>query len=124
MAANPDTELRQGVKHDEGKLRYGLLSFFALKELTKVVTFGAQKYADRNWELGINYDRVYEAALRHLTAWWMREDKDQETGLSHLAHAMCCIMFLLHYSVFSCYRKFDNRPKPLALEGVQEEGRL
>lgn len=106
----------QGIKHDEGKLRWGLLSFQAVQELVKVLTFGAGKYGDRNWENGINYDRVYEAALRHLTSWWMREDRDPETGLNHLAHAMCCIMFLLHYSIFSCYRKHDNRPKILLLE--------
>ena len=35
------------------------------------------------------------AALRHLFSYMRGEDVDAESGLSHVAHAMCCCMFLL-----------------------------
>ena len=34
--------------------------------------------------------------MRHLIAWSNGEDNDKESGLSHLGHAACNIMFLLH----------------------------
>lgn len=39
--------------------------------------------------------RYYDAAIRHLTAWWDGERNDPESNLPHLAHAACCIIFLL-----------------------------
>lgn len=106
-----DNDWNSGVKFDEGKLRYDLVPIEALREITRVLTFGANKYTDRNWEKGINYGRCYAAAMRHLTAWWDGEDKDPETGISHLAHAGCCIYFLLTYEQRGM-NEFDNRPFP------------
>ncbi len=34
---------------------------------------------------------------RHIFAWWGGEDKDPETGFSHLAHAGCCLLFLMEF---------------------------
>ena len=34
---------------------------------------------------------------RHIFAWWGGEDKDPETGFSHLAHAACCLLFLMEF---------------------------
>jgi hypothetical protein len=39
----------------------------------------------------------FAALLRHLFAWWRGEELDPESGLSHLAHAGCCLMFLMEY---------------------------
>lgn len=73
--------------------------------------FGEKKYDAYNWTKGIKYRRVYSALLRHLWAWWRGDTFDKETGLNHLAHAMCCLMFLLHYSWNSeHYAEFDDRP--------------
>lgn len=90
-----------GTKHDEGKLRMELLSPDALNSIAEVLNFGASKYADHNWRKGFAWSRLLGAALRHLTAWANPyiSDKDEETGLSHLAHAGCCIMFLLEHEV-------------------------
>lgn len=85
----------QGVKFDANKPRMDLLDAYAVEELAKVLTFGAQKYADHNWRKGIAKGRLIAAALRHLFAYLSGENKDPETGLSHAAHAMCCCMFLL-----------------------------
>lgn len=81
-------------KFDEGKLRYDLMPPEALDGTIKVMTFGAKKYSDRNWEKGLLYSRVFAALMRHMWAWWRGEDLDEETGLNHLHHAACCITFL------------------------------
>lgn len=105
-------ELKEGAKFDYGKLRHDLLSADALDETVRVLMFGAQKYEDYNWAKGIKYSRVFRAALRHLWDFWRRKNKDDETGLHHLGHAMCCVMFLLHYEMNRRrYREFDDRPK-------------
>ena len=86
-------------KFDSGKLRMELLSVPALRGLSDVLTFGAQKYDSHNWRSdgGLEWSRLYGASLRHLLAHMNGEDTDEETGLSHLDHALCCIMFLSEY---------------------------
>lgn len=97
-----------GIKHDQDKLRYDLIPFDVLEEYVKVLTFGANKYSSRNWEAGFNWSRCFAAALRHLTSWFRGQDKDPETGLSHLAHAMCCVTFLLAFELRKAGT--DDRP--------------
>lgn len=98
-----------GLKYDTGKLRYDLYPPEALAGTTRILTFGASKYADRNWENGIKFGRVFAALMRHLWAWWRGEDVDPETNESHLDHAGCCIAFLQTY-VHRNMRDFDDRP--------------
>ena len=87
--------LTEGVKFDAGKARMDLLDPYAVEQLSHVLAFGAQKYAAHNWRMGISKGRLIAAALRHLFAYLGGQDKDDETGLSHVANAMCCCMFLL-----------------------------
>jgi len=91
------SEPDKAIKFDEDKIRMELMPVYTIQEISKVLTFGASKYADRNWEKGFDYSRVYGALQRHMTSWYSGEDKDSETGLSHLAHAGCCLMFLLEF---------------------------
>lgn len=88
-----------GIKYDAEKIRTDLVSSLAIEELAKVLTFGAKKYTAHNWRLGMSWSRLIGACLRHVYAFMRGEDRDPETGLSHLAHAMCCIMFLLEYQL-------------------------
>ena len=89
-------EQNKGKKYDGGKLRYDLLPPEALKAVVEVLTFGAQKYGDHNWKLVENASsRYYAALMRHVEAWRTGETLDSETGISHLAHATCCLFFLL-----------------------------
>jgi len=97
-----------GTKYDSGKIGVHLLPPEPLLEIARVLDFGAKKYAPYNWTKGIQYSRVFGAALRHLWSWWRGEDKDPETGISHLAHAGCCVLFLLQYE--TTRRSFDDRP--------------
>lgn len=88
----------QGSKFDTGKPRFSLLPPHTLKPVLKVLEFGAAKYSVNNWQHVENpRERYYDAAMRHLYAWFNGEPKDLETGESHLAHAICCLLFLLWF---------------------------
>ena len=92
-----------GRKFDGNKLEYGLIPPLALKEMVRVLTFGAQKYERDNWKVVPESKRRYFDALqRHLWAWKEGEQLDPESGIHHLAHAMCCLMFLYeHDTIYS-----------------------
>ena len=88
----------KGTKHDSHKVRYSLLPKGVLEKVLNVLEFGATKYAVENWkEVPNARTRYYDAAMRHIQAWYYGETKDPETGESHLAHAICCLMFLLWF---------------------------
>lgn len=98
------------IKFDQDKLPLHLLSTEALNQTAAVLKFGADKYAEHNWRKGFQWSRPLSAALRHITAFNAGEDKDPESGLSHLAHAACCIMFLLEFE--KTHKELDDRYKP------------
>lgn len=98
----------QGTKDDKQKLRYELVPYDALDAVVEVLGFGTAKYGDRNWELGLNWSRMFGAACRHAKAWWMGEDNDPESGKPHLAHFACCALMLLAYYLRK--KGTDDRP--------------
>lgn len=88
----------KGVKYDSDKPRWELVPFRAMKDVVDVLTYGSKKYADDNWKIVPDARKRYvSAAFRHLTDWADGEKKDKETGKSHLAHAICCLLFLLWF---------------------------
>lgn len=87
----------EGRKDDTGKLPYHLLPPELMEQVATVLEFGARKYEPRNWEKGMAWSRVFSALMRHMWAWWRGEPADPETGFSHLAHAGCCLAFLIAY---------------------------
>lgn len=90
----------EGLKYDSGKLEYGLLPPLALKATVDVLTFGANKYKRDNWKyVDDSKRRYFDALQRHLWAWKEGEEIDPESGKHHLAHAMCCLMFLYEHDV-------------------------
>ena len=101
------TGREEGRKDDAGKVRVELFPGEALFAISKVLTFGAIKYADRNWEKGMSWGRVFGALMRHMWSWWRGEKTDPESGLSHLHHAGACIIFLICYEQWEVGR--DDR---------------
>lgn len=88
--------MSEGKKFDSAKPKMYLLPPKAIVEVSKVLTFGAEKYDEENWRKLDNLQNRYTGgALRHLFAHLDGELKDPETGYSHLAHAMCCLLFKL-----------------------------
>lgn len=98
-----------GLKFDDGKLRYDLLPPDALHELARIYTIGAQKYSPRSWEQGISYCRIFAALMRHCWAYFRGEENDPDDGLHHMAHAAWNCMTLLAYSKRGMIH-FDDRP--------------
>jgi len=92
-----------GRKFDGGKPQYGLLPPNALKATVEILTFGAQKYEPNNWKhVPDSKRRYFDAAQRHLWDWKNGEQNDPESGKNHLAHALCCLMFLYeHDTIYS-----------------------
>ena len=89
-----------GRKFDGGKLQYGLIPPLAQKAMVEILTFGAEKYEPDNWKYVPDSKRRYfDAMQRHLWAWKEGEQNDPESGKNHLAHAMCCLMFLYEHDV-------------------------
>lgn len=84
-----------GMKFDCDKVRMDLLDVSAINQLAAVLTFGSKKYAAHNWRGGISTSRLLAALLRHVFNYLGGQDNDEESGLSHIAHAMCCCMFIL-----------------------------
>ena len=100
----------QGRKFDSEKPKLYLLPPKSILEVGKVLTYGAEKYDPENWrKLDDLQNRYTSAALRHVFAHIDGEENDEETGLSHLAHAMCCLLFKLEDELIAKSEK--ERPR-------------
>jgi dATP/dGTP diphosphohydrolase len=85
-----------------GKAPISQLDVEMLRQAALVMEFGEIKYSRGNWRKGIPYNRCLDSALRHLLSFKEGETLDPESGIAHLGHAVCNLMFLLRYEA-------DNR---------------
>lgn len=101
--SNPTNTLAlplKGTKDDAGKDRYDLVPAYAEQEVVRVLTFGAMHYGADNWrQVEAAQTRYLAAARRHIAAWQRGEVSDPHTGLHHLAHAVCSLMFILELEI-------------------------
>ncbi len=97
LKAHIKEESQSGTKCDAGKLRWDLIPWEQVEDVVAVLTHGSNKYSDNNWKfLDNSEDRFFAASLRHLMAWRSGYIADAESGLPHLAHAICGLLFLMH----------------------------
>lgn len=90
----------EGIKYDSEKLRWFLVPFSVIGEIVKVLDYGANTYGVNNWQhLENPKERFFSALVRHMTAWQNGEKRDPESGLLHLAHAGCNLVFLLWFEI-------------------------
>jgi hypothetical protein len=115
-AASQEGKAAEAIKHDFDKLPVELLDPLWLEAVAEVLGFGARKYAAHNWRKGFKHTRLLGAALRHLLAWQRGQDLDPESGLPHLAHASCCLMFLTNLT--QTRPDLDDRVYPKTLQGM------
>lgn len=75
---------------------------------------GARKYSRHNYRVaGVRASVYYDAAMRHLMAWWEGEDIDPESGVPHLVKAMACLCVIrdaIHVNNWT-----DDRPPSLSV---------
>ena len=103
----------EGIKYDGEKPKMHLLPSKATLEVAKVLTFGANKYDEENWRKLDNLQSRYTSgALRHIFAHMDSEDIDPESGLSHLAHAICCLLFKLEIELEDAKNKEKESREP------------
>lgn len=69
----------------------------ALLAVGRVLEHGARKYAPNNWTRAPSWMEYVHPMFRHLLAWMSGEDKDPDTGESHIAHLACDALFLLEF---------------------------
>lgn len=90
-----------GTKYDGMKPRYDLIPAESEEDVAKVLAAGAEKYAVDNWKwVPKGKRRYWAAALRHIWARIWGKILDDETGLPHLAHAICCLHFANWFDKF------------------------
>lgn len=80
-----------------------------MAELGLSMLEGACKYGRHNYRVsGVRSSVYYDAAFRHLSAWWEGEDIDPDSGLSHLVKAMACLAVLRDAQIQGVLN--DDRP--------------
>jgi hypothetical protein len=101
-------------RFDDNKTDWSLMPWEAVEEINKVLEFGAVKYSSQNWRngSGFSWTRVLSSLLRHTFSWARGEDLDPESGLSHLAHMGCNVIFLIYYNRYNARYNKDDRVKP------------
>lgn len=85
-------------KFDENKPDISLLPYNSLAEISKAMMFGAKKYGRHNYLEGRGWLSLGAAMLRHGLKWVDGEDKDPESGVSHLAHVSANCIMLMEYA--------------------------
>jgi hypothetical protein len=77
------------------KAPFSTVSAPVLAEVGVAMLEGALKYGRHNYRVsGVRASTYYDAALRHITAWWEGEDIDPASGLPHTVKAMACLMVM------------------------------
>lgn len=106
-----------GARFNSGKAEYHQLPLFALEGVVKVLMYGAKKYAPGNWAKGQPWTVTFDSLMRHLVKWQRGEELDPESGLPHLDHALCNLIFLSAYR--DLYPEGDTRLKQFQKGGVK-----
>lgn len=87
-----------GVKHDGGKLRPSLMPWESMLPVLRVMEYGARKYSPDGWrDVPEPRLRYWDAAMRHMLAWALGERTDPESGETHLAHAVCSLLYIISF---------------------------
>lgn len=85
-----------GIKHDQEKPRTDLIPPSAILEVARVLGHGAKKYAPDNWKKVPDLrSRYLGAALRHIFQSMEGQELDPDSGMDHLAHAVCSLLFVM-----------------------------
>ena len=118
-----DNSSEIGVKYDSDKPMMELLPPLAIVEVAKVLTYGAHKYSPDNWRRVENLQGRYTgAALRHIFKEMSGEMFDDETSISHMAHAICCLLFKLEDKLLDGKGKEEGIREPKSSESGEGSG--
>ena len=82
-------------KFDGEKVRLDLVEPSIIEAIGKVRTYGVKKYGDEQSWRKVEKPRYIAAAMRHFEAYRKGESNDAESGMPHLWHCACNLMFLI-----------------------------
>lgn len=106
---------KEFMKYDTDKPRVSLVDPMFILGTAEVLTFGAKKYEVNNWKK-LPYKelwRVQDSLLRHTMSYLDGEYIDEESGLEHLKHIACNVMFLLHHENRQILKDMDAPSKKM-----------
>lgn len=107
MSNIKDTNPKDAV--GTAKVPFSTIPAPVLAELGIVMMEGARKYGRHNYRaVGVRASVYYDAALRHLTAFWEGQDIDPYSGVPHIVHAMACCTVLRDSQIQGNWT--DDRP--------------
>ena len=90
---------QKGIKFDDFKDDWTLLPYQPMIEVIKVLMCGACKYFRDNWQ-NVAKDRYKKALMRHASAYTLKNEiVDSDYNLHHLAHLICCALFLIWFDI-------------------------
>lgn len=79
---------------------------------------GALKYGRHNYRaVGVRSSVYFDATMRHLISWWEGEDVDPDSGMSHIAKALCSLAVLRDAQIQG--KAEDDRP-PISAKFYEE----
>lgn len=108
-----------GARYNDGKVNFSLLPLCTLEDEIRVWMYGQEKYAAWNWAKGMDWSIPFACAMRHLMQWQAGEDIDEESGLPHIAHAMCNLRMLTLYN--KTFPEGDDREEKWLKEFRKEQ---
>lgn len=83
----------------------------ALLHLMGAMAEGRRKYGHMNWRASaVSSTIYYDAAMRHLMAWFDGERVAADSGVHHLGHVMACCAIILDAESTAMLN--DDRPTP------------
>lgn len=101
-----------GGEKGQKQARLGSIDPRALLTMAEVAGFGEAKYARLNYMKGYPWSLSWDAAERHLLAFWSGQDLDEESGLPHLAHAAWHCLAMLAFLQHGLGEDDRFRPEP------------
>lgn len=95
--------MEKANRYNKGKTAWSLIDYPSIEPMAKVLMYGCEKYDRDNWKKGLTVTSVIDSLMRHIVAFKQGETLDEESGLPHIGHAMCNLMFMQYY--------LDNKPE-------------
>ncbi|AGS82458.1 hypothetical protein PBI_REDNO2_159 [Mycobacterium phage Redno2] len=91
------------------KVPFSTVPAQVIAEVGLAMMEGGLKYGRFNFRVsGVRATVYYDAALRHLTAWYEGQDIDPDSGLPHLVKAIACFVVLRDSQIQGNW--VDDRP--------------
>lgn len=116
VPATKDTNPKDAVGTKKAPL--STVSGPVMMEIGVAMLEGARKYGRHNYRVsGVRASVYYDAAMRHLMAWYEGQDLDPDSGMSHVTKAMASLAVLRDAMIND--KVVDDRP-PKAPEGFVE----